>query len=280
MVGWHHRLDGHEFEQAPGVSDGQGTVQCMGSQIVWHDWATELNWKQKLSQEPSVTQPVHAEEGNTCLIADSHSWCVWSAFSILGTFSIFIHFIWLLWVLVMARGIVSFRMWALIPQPGMEPGPPALGVQSFSLWATREVPCTRRFFRSFICIIPFYPQITPPISTIWRTGKLKQGEIELSAQDQVAFKGQSRVRDPDGWLHCLKWSEVKLLSHVQLFATPWTVAYQAPPSVGFSRQEYWSGLPFGLLVNKAGSGDRRGQRSLEFDKHWYVEFNHEPLGDR
>ena len=31
---------------------------------------------------------------------------------------------------------------------------------------------------------------------------------------------------------------------VQLFATPWTVAYWAPPSMGFSRQEYWSGLPF------------------------------------
>ena len=38
--------------------------------------------------------------------------------------------------------------------------------------------------------------------------------------------------------------EVKSLSRVQLFATPWTVAYQAPPSMGFSRQEYWSGLPF------------------------------------
>ena len=38
--------------------------------------------------------------------------------------------------------------------------------------------------------------------------------------------------------------KVKLLSRVQLFATPWTVAYQAPPSMGFSRQEYWSGLPF------------------------------------
>ena len=38
--------------------------------------------------------------------------------------------------------------------------------------------------------------------------------------------------------------KVKLLSHVQLFATPWTVAYQASPSMGFSRQEYWSGLPF------------------------------------
>ena len=34
------------------------------------------------------------------------------------------------------------------------------------------------------------------------------------------------------------------LSRVRLFATPWTVAYQAPPSMGFSRQEYWSGLPF------------------------------------
>ena len=37
---------------------------------------------------------------------------------------------------------------------------------------------------------------------------------------------------------------MKSLSHVGLFATPWTVAYQASPSMGFSRQEYWSGLPF------------------------------------
>ena len=38
--------------------------------------------------------------------------------------------------------------------------------------------------------------------------------------------------------------KVKSLSRVQLFATPWTVAHQAPPSMEFSRQEYWSGLPF------------------------------------
>ena len=44
-------------------------------------------------------------------------------------------------------------------------------------------------------------------------------------------------------VECLK-VKVKSLSHVQFFATPWTVAYQAPPSMGFSRQEYWSGLPF------------------------------------
>ena len=36
---------------------------------------------------------------------------------------------------------------------------------------------------------------------------------------------------------------VKSLSRVQLLATPWTVAHQAPLSMGFSRQEYWSGLP-------------------------------------
>ena len=37
---------------------------------------------------------------------------------------------------------------------------------------------------------------------------------------------------------------MKSLSRVRLFATPWTVAHQAPPSMEFSRQEYWSGLPF------------------------------------
>ena len=46
-----------------------------------------------------------------------------------------------------------------------------------------------------------------------------------------------------------KWKvKVKSLSRVQLFATPWTAAYQSPPSMGFSRQEYWSGVP--LLTKK------------------------------
>ena len=42
----------------------------------------------------------------------------------------------------------------------------------------------------------------------------------------------------------LRKSEVKSLSYVRLFLTTWTVAHQAPLSMGFSRQEYWSGLPF------------------------------------
>ena len=46
MVGWHHRLDGREFEQAPGVGDGQGSLaHCSPwSCRVGHDWVTELNW--------------------------------------------------------------------------------------------------------------------------------------------------------------------------------------------------------------------------------------------
>ena len=48
-------------------------------------------------------------------------------------------------------------------------------------------------------------------------------------------------------LQCMK-VKVKWLSRVLLLATPWTVAHQAPPSRGFSRQEYWSGVPLPSLV--------------------------------
>ena len=49
-------------------------------------------------------------------------------------------------------------------------------------------------------------------------------------------------------LQCVK---VKLLRPVQLLVTPWTAAYLAPPSMGFSRQEYWSGVPLPSLYNSA-----------------------------
>ena len=44
--------------------------------------------------------------------------------------------------------------------------------------------------------------------------------------------------------------KVKSLSRVRLLATPWTTAHQAPPSMGFSRQEYWSGVPLPSLGNR------------------------------
>ena len=46
-----------------------------------------------------------------------------------------------------------------------------------------------------------------------------------------------------------KWKvKVKSLSRVRLLVTPWIAAYQAPPSMGFSRQEYWSGLPLSAMM--------------------------------
>ena len=60
-------------------------------------------------------------------------------------------------------------------------------------------------------------------------------------------------------------SEVKSLSRVRLFATPWTVAYQASPSMGFSRQEYWSGLPFPSPGDLPDPGIEPGSPALEAD---------------
>ena len=56
--------------------------------------------------------------------------------------------------------------------------------------------------------------------------------------------------------------KVKLLSHVQLFTTPWNVAYQASPSTGFSRQEYWRGLPFPSPENLPNPGIEPGSPTL------------------
>ena len=52
----------------------------------------------------------------------------------------------------------------------------------------------------------------------------------------------------------INYLKVKSVSRVRLFATPWTVAYQALPSMGFSRQEYWSGLPFPSSEDLPGPG--------------------------
>ena len=59
--------------------------------------------------------------------------------------------------------------------------------------------------------------------------------------------------------------KVKLVSRVRLFATPWTVAYEAPLSMEFSRQEYWSGLPFPSPGDLPGSGIEPGPVTLQAD---------------
>ena len=59
--------------------------------------------------------------------------------------------------------------------------------------------------------------------------------------------------------------KVKSFSRVQLFATSWTVAYQASPSVGFSRQEYWSGLPFPCPRDLPNPGIKTRSPTLQVD---------------
>ena len=59
--------------------------------------------------------------------------------------------------------------------------------------------------------------------------------------------------------------KVKSLSRVRLFATPWAVAHQTPPSMGFSRQEYWSGLPFPSPGDLPDPGIELGSPALQAD---------------
>ena len=57
--------------------------------------------------------------------------------------------------------------------------------------------------------------------------------------------------------------KVKLHSRVRLFATPWTVAHQAPQSMEFFRQEYWSGLPFPSPGDLPNPGIKPGSPALQ-----------------
>ena len=59
--------------------------------------------------------------------------------------------------------------------------------------------------------------------------------------------------------------KVKSLSRVRLFVTLWTVAYQAPPSMGFSRQEYWRGLPFPSPGDLPDPGIESGSLARQVD---------------
>ena len=70
------------------------------------------------------------------------------------------------------------------------------------------------------------------------TGSSVHGILQARTLEWVAISSSNE------W----QWKvNVKSLSHVRLLATPWTAAHQAPPSMGFSRQEYWSGVPLPSL---------------------------------
>ena len=100
-------------------------------------------------------------------------------------FLIFIYLFWLHQVLVAARGIfiaahrllVAACMWDLVPRPGMEPRPPALGAQSLTHWTTREDPVVLLDSRMIGTIIKVYYFILSTFMDVRSFPSLKKGSI-------------------------------------------------------------------------------------------------------
>ena len=88
------------------------------------------------------------------------------------------------------------------------------------------------FSRVQLCVTRDGSPPGSPVPGILQARTLEWLAISFSNAWKWKVKGKS-----------LRLSTWKLYSHVRLLATPWTAVYQAPPSMGFSRQEYWSGVP-------------------------------------
>ena len=117
-------------------------------------------------------------------------------------------------------------------------------IDTFELWCWRRLPWTER--RSNQSILK---EINPDYS-------LERLMLKLKLQYFGHLMGRTDL------LKKTQFSSVQSLSCVRLFATPWTVAYQAPPSIGFSRQEYWSGLPFPSPGDLPDPGIKPGSPAL------------------
>ena len=125
-------------------------------------------------------------------------------------------------VFVAAWGICSRSMWDLVPRPETEPGP-----------------------------------------LHWERGVLATGPPG-SPSSTVFDNSHKRRKETRVRPHCMSWHwlsplQCQSLSRVRLFVTPWTVARWAPLSMGFSRQEYGSGLPF---LSPGGSSQPRDRTQV------------------
>ena len=109
-----------------------------------------------------------------------------------------------------------------------------------------------------------FPENTPSLLPLLLLSRFSRVRLCMTPQTAAPVPGILQARTLE-WVaisfsHAWKWKvKVKSLSRVRLLATPWTAAYQAPPSMGFSRQEYWSGvpLPSPLLVTANLSGGKK-----------------------
>ena len=130
------------------------------------------------------------------------------------------------------------------------------------LWPFSSPPEKAQAPQSHQYSIPIYSMPPPTQTPLIPDHIVSQQSFVLSLLSWHAFHFQNGgVRELEFILH--EW--VKSLSHVGLFATPWTVAYQVPPSMGFSRQECWSGLPFPSPGDLLDPGIEPGSPTLQAD---------------
>ena len=156
-------------------------------------------------------------------------------------------FFFFLIFIYLAAPCLSCGMWDPASWPGIKPRPPAFRVQSLSHWTIKEVPASAAAKSPQSC-----PTLCNPID-----GSPPGSPVSVILQARILE--WVVISFSNAWMWKVK---VKLLSRVRLLATSWTAAYQAPPSMGFSRQEYWSRVPFpsprkslGWLFKKKSIGE-------------------------
>ena len=168
---------------------------------------------------------------------------MWTIYKVLFEF---VAILFLFYVLV----FWPWGMWGLSPTRNWT-YTPCIGRQNLSHWTAKEVPkwiyvLNADFLNSSLEVkwsevAQSCPNLCDPMDCSL-PGFSAHGIFQARVLEWVAISFSSAWKWK--WSHSTSPSEVKSLSRVWLFATPWTVAYQAPLSMGFSRQYRWSGLPF------------------------------------
>ena len=116
------------------------------------------------------------------------------------------------------------------------------------------------YFLPFSCFLRCHFLICP----FWEHGKVIW-KLNMVLQFSDLFRSILPIKAWRGGEFGGEWSEMKSLSCVRLFVTPWTVAHQAPLSMVFSRQGYWSGLPFPSPGDLPDPGIEPGSPALQAD---------------
>ena len=139
------------------------------------------------------------------------------------------------------------------PNPGMEPQSPG-NITALRWLLFREVLCSLAAAAAPAKSLQSCSTLWDPINSS-PPGSPVPGIVQARTLEWVASSLSN------AW----KWKvKVKSLSHASLLATPLTAAHQAPPSMGFSRQEYWSGVPLPSLLLMIAEG-----KSLEWGDYFH-----------